>query len=296
MTDDSTDGLRRLERSCKMGRAERDWFRVAPDAQGLFRVEADLDRFRYTPHRHDTYSLGITLAGVQSFNYRRERRDCLPGHVIVLHPDELHDGHAGTDQGFRYRMIYLEPREIWDALGERASSLPFMSNGHGRDQRLYRAVLDAIEDLDRPITELERVGLVQSIADALLDLDPKAARPRSPSMHTRSLAVMRARDLLHAEASVSSNELERETGLNRFELARQFRRALGTSPYRYHQMRRLDRARLDLVRGTSIAEAALGNGFTDQSHFTRQFKATYGLPPGEWQRMVGREKPKPATR
>jgi AraC-like DNA-binding protein len=292
MTDDSTEGLRRLERSCTTGRAERDWFRVAPDIQGLLRVEADLDRFRYAPHRHDTYAIGITLAGVQSFNYRHERRDCLPGHVIVLHPDEVHDGQAGTDQGFRYRMIYLEPREIRDALGARAGSLPFLRNGHGRDKRLHHAVLDAIEDLDRPVTELERAGLVQSIADALLELDPKAARPRPQIMHTRSLAVMRARDLLHVEAAVSAIDLERETGLDRFELARHFRRTLGTSPYRYHQMRRLDRARRDLVRGTNIAEAALAHGFSDQSHFTRQFKATYGLPPGEWQRLVSEGKSK----
>jgi len=60
----------------------------------------------------------------------------------------------------------------------------------------------------------------------------------------------------------------------------------GTSPYRYHQLRRLDRARRDLIMGDDITDAALAHGFADQSHFARQFKATYGLPPGQWQRMT----------
>lgn len=282
MTNHSTDGLRNLERSCK---AARDWFRVARDADGLLRVEADLERFRYAAHRHDTYAIGITIDGVQSFNYRRERRDCLPGDVIVLHPDEAHDGQAGTERGFRYRMLYLCPREIQEALGARASALPFLRNGHGKDRRLRRAVQAAIEDLERPIVELERAGLVASIADALLDLDPTAKRPQSAQMRIRAHAVRRAREMLDAEGAVSAAKSEQETGLDRYELARHFRRMLGTSPYRYHQMRRLWRARQDLVQGASIAAVALDHGFADQSHFTRQFKAAYGLPPGEWARM-----------
>jgi hypothetical protein len=33
----------------------------------------------FAPHRHDTYAIGITLAGVQTFRYRSEQRHCLPG-------------------------------------------------------------------------------------------------------------------------------------------------------------------------------------------------------------------------
>jgi len=44
-------------------------------------------------HRHDTYAIGRTLAGVQSFSYRRSRRNSLAGNTLVLHPDEAHDGH-----------------------------------------------------------------------------------------------------------------------------------------------------------------------------------------------------------
>ncbi|QIG53125.1 hypothetical protein G6N82_02215 [Altererythrobacter sp. BO-6] len=48
----------------------------------------------FSPHRHDTYTVAVTMAGVQTFNYRGEMRYSLPGQVLILHPDELHDGHC----------------------------------------------------------------------------------------------------------------------------------------------------------------------------------------------------------
>ena len=47
---------------------------------------------------------------------------------------------------------------------------------------------------------------------------------------------------------VHSRELESITGLTRYDLARQFRIMLGTSPYRYLLMRRLEFAREQIHR------------------------------------------------
>lgn len=84
---------------------------------------------------------------------------------------------------------------------------------------------------------------------------------------------------------VTSEELEGVTGLDRYTLARHFRARLGTSPYRYLTMRRLDHARSCMAAGESLADAASASGFADQSHMTRQFRRAYGLPPGRWRAM-----------
>jgi AraC-like DNA-binding protein len=56
----------------------------------------------------------------------------------------------------------------------------------------------------------------------------------------------------------------------------------GTSPYRYSLVRRLGHARRDLHRGTPLAVAAANAGFADLAHFTRMFRATFGMPPGRY--------------
>lgn len=94
---------RQTARSCP------DCVRRAESIEGVERIEAWFQGKAYAMHRHDTYAIGRTLAGVQSFNYRRSLRNSLAGNTMVLHPDEAHDGQAGTDEGFQYRMIYVEP-------------------------------------------------------------------------------------------------------------------------------------------------------------------------------------------
>jgi len=84
---------------------------------------------------------------------------------------------------------------------------------------------------------------------------------------------------------IRSSELEEVTGLTRYDLARQFRSAFGTSPYRYSLMRRLDRARASLRGNRSLADVALAAGFADQAHLTRMFKAVFGVSPARYRTL-----------
>jgi len=275
-------GKARLERSCGL---ERDWVRLGTGMDGIERMEAFFRGYAYDPHRHDTYAFGLTLSGVQSFDYRGARRDSLGGHAIVLHPDEVHNGRSGIESGFRYRMLYVEPRLIRQAMGEGGRALPFISTAVSQEPALVEAVARALRDLDQPLDTLAADDMVERLAQALLAFDPSAAGARSSRIDTTALE--RARDYLDAHATevVDSSRLEAVTGLDRFALARQFRAAFGTSPYNYLVMRRLDRARRMLVQDISLADAAFACGFADQSHLTRQFRRAYGVTPGRWRAL-----------
>lgn len=275
-----------LEGSC--GASLHDWLRVAPAPGGMERIEAFFGGHAFDPHRHDTYALGLTLSGVQRFDYRGAQANSTRGNLIVIHPDEVHNGRAGAEVGFRYRMIYIEPRVIREALGNRGRTLPFVRDAVLDDGRLAAALVPLLRDLSRDLEPLEADHGIQAVADALLALDPSAQGVWSQRGCLG--AVGRAREFLdeNCDRTVTSAELEALTGFSRFEFARQFRRHLGTSPYRYLTMRRLDRARAMLRAGRALADVAISTGFADQSHMTRQFKLAYGLTPGRWQAMQKR--------
>ena len=78
-----------------------------------------------------------------------------------------------------------------------------------------------------------------------------------------------------------------EFGVSERTLQRLFQRYVGVSPkwvlrrYRLHDaMTFIDRGRTDL------AELAAALGWTDQSHFTNEFRAVVGMTPGEYQRQA----------
>jgi AraC-like DNA-binding protein len=273
-----TDGL---ERSCKAQPAQfEDGMRIAVPSRGVERIEARFHGNGFSPHRHDTYALGLTLHGVQTFRYRGAERFSNPGNVIVLHPDEVHDGAAGTEDGLIYRMIYLPP-ELIGAVDGHSRTLPFVANPVVADAGLWQALADVLVDLDHEPDVLLMDDAVMRIAAGL---SRKAVTPQKSITAIAKISVLRARDILesHCDETIGSEMLEAATGLDRYDLARQFRRLLGTSPHRYLVMRRLDRAKRLITEGNSLAEAAIGSGFADQAHFTRHFRRAFGMTPGRW--------------
>ena len=259
-----------------------DWIRRARDAVEVERIEAFFSGRGYDMHRHDTYAIGRTLSGVQSFHYRGAVRNSLPGGTLVLHPDEKHDGQAGGDAGFQYRLVYLAPSLIQAVLGGRA--LPFVPGGLSDCPLVAHAAGRLLKDIDDPIEVLEFDDALFDLAHALERA--AGATPGRPQPADRR-AAMQARACMDADAAgdMTMAALEQATGCSRWTLSRDFRLLFGTSPYRYVVMRRLDRVKALLRSGSGLAEAALAAGFADQSHMTRHFSRAYGLPPSRWQRF-----------
>jgi AraC-like DNA-binding protein len=280
----------RLERSCGLSAG---WIVSSGPVGGVERLRAWFAGQGYARHRHDTYAIGTTDQGVQVFDYRGAARASRPGQVVVLHPDEAHDGRAGTRAGFGYRIVYVEPGHVAAALRGicgRPRPLPFVREPVGTDARLARAVRSAFRcDLE----PLALDALVVALAEALVGVAEGDVRSVAP-LRIDGDAVQRARQFLDAERTrvVHSAELEVVTGLTRYELARQFRLTHGTSPYRYLLGRRLALARDRLGGDQPLAAVAGETGFADQAHFTRAFKATFGLTPARYRAL--RAGPTPA--
>ncbi len=261
-----------------------DEIRFDDPRDGLQRLAARFGAHAYGLHRHETYAIGLTLWGAQAFRYRGALRTSRGGQVMVIHPDEAHDGHAGVADGFAYRMLYVDPASISAALGEAAT--PFVPDVVADDPALAGLLREAFADFPRALEPLAVDAAVARLAELLVRRSDGDARPRRGTTAGRVayLAVGRARDFLVAEAhrTVASEELERVSGLDRFALARHFRAAFGTSPHRFQVGRRLARARAMIAEGVALSEAAAATGFADQSHLTRHFSARFGLTPGRW--------------
>lgn len=234
----------------------------------------------FSPHRHDTYTIALTMAGVQAFNYRGAMRHSLPGQVLILHPEEIHDGHCSDEAGFSYRAAYVPPTHVQTVLG--GAELPFVSNGVSTNPALIAAAVNMVIDCAGVEDPGAYDDALYDLAQAMNEVAGKAAKVRTANR----TAVMRAREFLDTAVvdGTRLEELEQVADCDRWQLSRDFRALLGTSPYRYLQHRRVDLAKQLLRDGETLAEAAHGAGFADQSHFGRTFRKAVGLTPKQWLR------------
>ncbi|HEY6881503.1 MAG TPA: helix-turn-helix domain-containing protein, partial [Polyangiales bacterium] len=85
-------------------------------------------------------------------------------------------------------------------------------------------------------------------------------------------------------------ELVRETGYSHRGFNNLFAAAVGLSPKLFARVRRFEAAleRIHRVGNGSLAALALAAGYSDQAHFTRDFRVFTGLTPGGYRALAPR--------
>nr|WP_269137371.1 AraC family transcriptional regulator [Pseudomonas sp. PGPR40] len=256
---------------------------------GIESIRAHFQGHAYDPHWHDSFLVGVTEQGVQQFNCRRVRHLSTPGKVFMLEPGEIHDGHAPTEEGFTYSMLYLDPhwleREL-HALFEHAptNSQPGFADTLSQDPSLATAIFQAFRALHEGDLRIVRQSAIDTLLGALtchLDWRKRwAFDPRLP------LVAQVARDYLHAHVyeDIGLDDLAQACGIDRFRLTRAFKAAFGLAPHAYLIQLRLSKARQLLARGESPAQVASVLGFADQSHMGRWFRRAYQLTPADYRK------------
>lgn len=126
-------------------------------------------------------------------------------------------------------------------------------------------------------------GEVAGVVGISRDLHhPDGRHPTYPRL-ARTMEYLQA----HYAESVRVMELAKLAELSVAQLERHFRRVFQLTPQQALTKLRIEAA-MRLLRGEdSVADIGLACGFTDQSAFARQFKATVGMTPREFRNLRG---------
>jgi AraC-like DNA-binding protein len=279
-----------------------EWSRYWRCADGpLEAMHAHFERHVYHRHSHETYSFGVTEAGVQSFTCRGAARASSAGMIMAFNPDDPHDGQACDEAGFTYRMIHVGPELVTcvlaDITGHRAGrplfAEPVVSDPvlAGRLRGLHRALLAGATALRRDELLAAAIGSMVRRATTGPGLPAqRAVTPDAPAV------ARQVRQFIHGRYldDITAGDLASATGRSRFAVHRAFTSAYGMAPGDSQRLLRMRAARRLIAQGRPIALAATEAGFSDQSHLTRWFVRCYGITPGGYQRAVLPEAPQPA--
>ncbi|WP_369856413.1 helix-turn-helix domain-containing protein [Candidatus Thalassolituus haligoni] len=103
-----------------------------------------------------------------------------------------------------------------------------------------------------------------------------------------NLTAQAVRSICESHGSIHINDLEKLTGYTTRSLQRQFRADMGMSPKAFSQIIRCQSAVYDINHSDQVAFSDLASdlGFSDQSHFSREFKKQVNATPLDYLKRV----------
>lgn len=223
---------------------------------------------------------------------------------VFLGPGDIcfYDAHGPATLDFpeRFRMkVFLVPYESLgldaaDVARLAGTPVPRVSRLGSLLSPFLSELADTASSSLPPVGELlawNAVNVLATLATERLNRDATA----TPDART----PLRARILEFIDLHLTDEDLSPETIAGAHHISARYLHRLfqdeGTTVGRWIQRRRLEECRRDLMirarGGRTIAAVANRWGFMSATHFSRVFRAAYGMSPSEWRDTVGRATP-----
>ncbi|TIT02146.1 AraC family transcriptional regulator [Mesorhizobium sp.] len=252
---------------------------------GLFK--ARFTQHRYELHTHPTYVIALITAGCERIRIGRHTVVAPTGTVAVVNPEEWHDGEQGADEGWAYRTFYPSvPLMTAIARELGGDGTPVFSHAVIEDSGLATALATAHEgSTSQDATQAEASMLVALRHLIVRHGDWGGWVEEVESSGSRQRFSL-YEDLVESElgSQLDLQRLADAAHVTRFQVIRDFKKAIGLTPAAYIRDRRRRRASSLIEQGLGLADAAIAAGFADQSHLSRTFRAAHGMTPGMFRR------------
>lgn len=236
----------------------------------------------FSPHSHDTFSIGAIENGCQVAMIRGEREHTGPGALYLINPGEVHDGHPGAPEGYRYRMIYPDMTVLTEIIEDMTGRAFHGSPSFARQLLTDQPLAAAFNRAHRAIEEGTALEGEEGMYGVLATMFARHGSDiiRAPD-YQEPLAMRRVKDYIvsHFDEEIGLEALAKVAGLSRAHMIRAFRKHYFITPHAYQTDLRIRHARRLLRAGATPSDTAAACGFADQAHLTRHFKARTGLTP-----------------
>lgn len=223
-------------------------------------------------HCHENHHVSFIVQGGNVEQRRRREQEALPGNVLVYRSGEIH---RNVNTQHPSRNINLEIEEAF--LSRHGLSFNVQLN----DPALRPSLLRTWKECR--LNDSCSLPSVQASVLCLL-----ASGPAKRSVSAIPPWITRLRELLHDcwSETLSLQQLSDRLYVHPVTISKHFPRYFSCTLGEYMRRIKIDRS-LSLIRqsGRPLTDIAYECGFSDQSHFTRTFKACTGMLPGEYQKL-----------
>jgi AraC family transcriptional activator of mar-sox-rob regulon len=251
-------------------------------------------------HRHELFEFALCRDGAGRLLTENDEVELRPARTILVPPGTPHRFIFNNGEVGRLKIVCIPPGDLprflspmqaamIDSLSRSGVSVADFSGQEAWFDQLSELIVDGFGSDD-----LRTEQLSWSAATLLLALHAKAQHAAADRLAHRYSGKIR--DIVawierNLKEDLTLEQAALQFGLSRSLLTKEFRLYTGKSFVDYRNVRRVQKAAMALVGDSgSVTQAAMDCGFSNLSHFHRQFKAYFGLTPAAFRRRVIEEK------
>lgn len=237
----------------------------------------------YKKHLHDTFSIGINIQGNSIYTNKERTYDFAKDKIAIVNPLTIHSCNPLNNKANEYYMLYLEESwcyEIQKSFNEQIDSFKSFPVDILEDKILYMEFLALCENLFSDITIMEKENILINFFMQLFG--NHIENSFSIIQEDTFTNISKYLEQKYFE-NITLEELSQKFGLNSFYIIRLFKTKINMTPHAYLLNIRINKAKKLLKNALPIAQTALECGFSDQSHFHRNFLKITASTPKQYQ-------------
>jgi len=259
------------------------------------------DKRNFNFHLHNFYEIYLFLEGGVNYFIEKNVYPLSKGDLLLINNHEIHRPSLYDRTVYERIVIHFDPSIVADLCTRDFDLLEcFKDHVAGQNNRItldsysFEKIFSLLQEIGRyyNMKEAESPLLVISAFIRLLVLINKLYKEPSPSRSNPKppdnlIPVLDYIDRFPDE-DLSLANLEERFHINRYHLARLFKKHTGSKLHQYIIYKRISRAKQLIIDGYNVTETSVMSGFNDYSNFFRMFKKTVGITPGEFKKSTSK--------
>jgi len=227
----------------------------------------------FKPHFHNHYSIGLILQGEHKLYINEDKALIAQNELKIINPNELH--FAEKNSRWSYINLLLEQKKVQaiakTIYGKVDRAITFKTKIN--NAKLSSHFLRLYESFGRSAFEEELIEFVEQL---LLNY---SYCNQEPIIFDGN--IFRALEFIYERFldDISIDDIAKVAGFSKYHTIKLFKKKLALTPHQYILRLRVEEAIKLIKKGLPLVEVAYHCGFSDQSHFIKEFKKIYGIAP-----------------
>jgi len=231
----------------------------------------------FKPHFHKHYSIGLITNGEQKLHINSNRLLIKKGEIRVINPNELHFVDKESEWG--YANIIVSKEDILEIASQ-------VYKKDFKDTIYFKNCIDEKRVLEKFITLYNNLSNTLNYEENYIEFIELLLQDFSIYGGAKQESFGNIHKVLeYIEANflddIGLEDLALVAGVSKYHIIKLFKAKLSLTPHQYIMRLRVNEAVKLIAKDMPLSLVAMHCGFSDQSHFIKEFKAIYGFTPSK---------------